>query len=185
MNPQKPRTPRQELEASLTALLLGELPADKAAELRELMAKDTELARLYERLEQTIGLVRETAAPAEQGTQSAPPELSTKPREQLLQHFKTIAPKAFANPKGRPIRVSEFAIAAGIVAFIGVAAWFTFNSTQYSFSSTSRISQVDVGEPGRGTTDMIEDDMTELAKARPQSPVSSIADQTTARLAAE
>jgi Mg-chelatase subunit ChlD len=139
MKSEKPKTPRQELEASLTALLLGELPEQKAAALRESMAKDAELARLYERLEQTIGLVRETAVPAEQGTQSAPLKLSTKRREQLLQQFKTIAPKEFTNPKSRTIRARELAIAAGIVAFIGFAAWFTFNLTQGSYSSMSRI----------------------------------------------
>src|SRR5690242_3518289 len=113
MKPEKPKSPRQELEASLTALLLGELPAEKAAALRELMAKDAELAQLYERLEQTIGLVRETAAPAEQGTQSAPLKLSTKRREQLLQHFKTITPKEFTKPERRKIAARELAIAAG------------------------------------------------------------------------
>ena len=46
MNSDKPKTPREELEASLTALLLGELPAEKAAALRELMAKDAELVKL-------------------------------------------------------------------------------------------------------------------------------------------
>src|SRR6266436_1935245 len=139
MKPQKPRTPRQELEASLTALLLGELPAEKAAALRELMAKDAELARLYERLEQTIGLVRETAGPAEQGTQSAPLKLTTKRREQLLAHFKTAAPKEFTKPERRQVAIRELAIAAGIVAFVGAGAWFMFNLTQDSYSSMARI----------------------------------------------
>jgi hypothetical protein len=159
MKPEKPKSPRQELEASLTALLLGELPADKAAALRELMAKDGELARLYERLEQTIGLVRETAVPTEETTlHSAPLKLSTKRREQLLAHFKTVAPKEFAKPNRREIRVRELAIAAGIVAFIGVAAWFTFNSTQLSFSSMSRMNEVEVVELGRPSAAMLASD---------------------------
>jgi len=139
MNSKKPRTPHQELEASLTALLLGELPADKAAALRELMVKDAELARLYERLEQTVGLVRETAAPSEQTLQSAPLKLSNKRREQLLAHFKTVAPKEFTKPERRKIAARELAVAAGLVAFIGIAAWLTFNLTQESLSSTSRV----------------------------------------------
>jgi len=40
--------------------LLGELPADQAAALQQAMAQDPELAKLYERLKQTIALVRET-----------------------------------------------------------------------------------------------------------------------------
>lgn len=171
MKPQKPRTPRQELEASLTALLLGELSVDKAAALRELMAKDQELARLYERLEQTIGLVRETAVP-EQGAQSAPLKLSTKRREQLLQHFKTIAPKEFAKPKRRAIEARELGIAAGIVAFIGMAAWLMFNQTQHA--SKSSMSQVDVLESGRGVTEMVAKDVEKLV---PPSTVASVTEQ--------
>ena len=50
MNPDSPRPPREELEARLTALLLGELPDEEAAALRELIAKDAQLAELHERL---------------------------------------------------------------------------------------------------------------------------------------
>jgi Mg-chelatase subunit ChlD len=171
MKPEKPKTPRQELEASLTALLLGELPAEKAAALRELMVKDVELARLCERLEQTIGLVRETAVPAEQG-QSAPLKLSTKRREQLLQRFKTFAPKEFTKPTSRAIRARELAIAAGIVAFIGMAAWLTFILPE-SYSSTSRL-KVQSAQPSAA-----------IVASYSRSPVGSVTDQKTARLATE
>src|SRR5260370_10064327 len=67
MNPDSPIDPRQALEASLTALLLGELPPDQAAFLRHVMAGDPELAKIHQRLKQTIELVRETeATPATQ-----------------------------------------------------------------------------------------------------------------------
>jgi Mg-chelatase subunit ChlD/uncharacterized protein involved in exopolysaccharide biosynthesis len=177
MKPEKPKTPRQELEASLTASLLGELPADKAAALRELIAKDVELARLYERLEQAIGLVKETAAAPEELTAGQPAlKLSGKKREQLLAHFKTVAPKEFERPQRREVRVRELAIAAGLVAFIGVAAWLTFNATQESFSSRSQISHG--RESGRGATTIVAND-------GPQSTVGSMTDQLTARQAAE
>src|SRR5436309_3821790 len=97
MKSEKPRTPRQELEASLTALLLGELPAEKAAALRELMVKDAELAKLYARLDQAIGLVKETTAVPEEKTVVQPAlKMSGKKREELLAHVKTVAPKEFA-----------------------------------------------------------------------------------------
>src|SRR5882724_6039393 len=100
MKSETPKTPRQELEANLTALLLGELPAEKAAALRELMAKDAELERLYERLEKAIGLVRETTAGPEEKTIAQPAlKLSGKKREELLAHFKTVTPKEFEKPK--------------------------------------------------------------------------------------
>src|SRR2546423_1935466 len=62
MTPDVPNNPRAELEARLTALLLGELPADEAAALRERIAHDAELAKLYAQLEHTIELFRATAA---------------------------------------------------------------------------------------------------------------------------
>lgn len=61
MNSDAPKSLREELEARLCALLLGELPADEAALLREILAHDAELAKLHDRLKQTIDLVRETA----------------------------------------------------------------------------------------------------------------------------
>lgn len=90
MNPESPQTPREKLEARLTALLLGELSAEEAAATRDAIAHDAELSQLHERLKQTIGLVRETvASPA--GELAAKPEelrLSATRREKLMEHFK-------------------------------------------------------------------------------------------------
>ena len=68
MSPDMPTPPRKELEVRLTALLLGELPADEAAALRQAMEQDVELANLYQRLKQTIDSVREIAASPEEQT---------------------------------------------------------------------------------------------------------------------
>jgi len=62
VNPDLPNTPREELEAGLTALLLGELPAQEATALREIVAKDARLGELHERLKRAIELVREANA---------------------------------------------------------------------------------------------------------------------------
>ena len=40
MNPDMPKPSREEVEVRLTALLLGEMSAEEAAALRELIAKD-------------------------------------------------------------------------------------------------------------------------------------------------
>src|SRR5258708_25836512 len=97
MNPENSKTPRQALEAQLTALLLGELPEDQVAALREVLNHDAELSRLHQRLKQTIDLVRDTAtSPAQQTqTQAAPLTLSDQRRQRLLAQFKTIKPKEF------------------------------------------------------------------------------------------
>ena len=81
MNPDLPRSPREELEASLTALLLGELSAEKAAALREVIEHDAELVRLLERLKNTIALVRQTAvSPAEETADQPEPLLLRQDR---------------------------------------------------------------------------------------------------------
>ena len=100
MNPELPPNPRAELEARVTALLLGELSAAEAASMRELIAKDAELGRLRDRLSLTLDLLRETAATPVGETPAQPAALKLSParREKLLAHFKTIAPKEFAPP---------------------------------------------------------------------------------------
>ncbi len=100
MTPDVPPMKREDLEAKVTALLLGELPPDEAALLRELIARDAGLARLHDRLKLSLELLRETIATAE----PAPPEplkLSHEKREKLLAQFKTVAPKEFAEPAER------------------------------------------------------------------------------------
>src|SRR5579863_1326808 len=120
MNPDNP-TPREILEARLTALLLGELPADEAAALLAKVGEDAELTALYARLEKTIPIVRATAAqPAtEAAEQSAPLQLSAGRREKLLAHFKTVAPKEFEETYRQRRRRVVMELAAAI-AILGV-----------------------------------------------------------------
>jgi len=118
MTPESPIDPRQALEASLTALLLGELPPDQAAFLRQVMAGDPELAKMYQRLKRTIDLVRETeTTPVDQpAVEPATLKLSDERRQELFQHFKTIAPREFAEPPRR--RVPWLLPVAAAVAFL-------------------------------------------------------------------
>jgi Mg-chelatase subunit ChlD len=122
MNPDSPKNQRETLEARLTSLLLGELSHEEAASLHQDLSHDPELSKLYDRLQETIGVVRETMhAPAEHNTEPAEPlRLSDERREKLLAHFKTVAPSEFEKPKGRATRVIlELAIAASIVVILG------------------------------------------------------------------
>src|ERR1035437_9938477 len=122
MNPEMPQKPQDAFEASLTALLLGELPHEQASALHQKLAQDPELAKLYERLKHTISLVRETiSSPATQTAgQPTPLKLSDQRRQKLLQHFKTVAPKEFAPPRWRPVRwLVPVGIAAALVVILG------------------------------------------------------------------
>jgi Mg-chelatase subunit ChlD len=122
MNPEMPQKPQDELEARLTALLLGELPHEQAAAMHQKLAQDAELAKLYERLKRTINLVRETlASPAAQtADQPTPPKLSAERRQKLLQQFKTVAPKEFVQPRRRAMPwLVPVGIAAAFVVILG------------------------------------------------------------------
>lgn len=122
MNPDVPIPPRDEQEARLTALLLGELPPPEAAALRQALAQDAALALLHDRLKQTIDLVREAvshpepAAPAS----AAPCQLSEDRRQKLLAQFKTVVPKEFVRP--RRARISWFVPLSAAAALVGLLA---------------------------------------------------------------
>src|ERR1035437_2347673 len=121
MNQDSPIDHRSAIESSLTALLLGELPHEEAAALHQKLAQDAELAKLYERLKQTINLVRETiSSPAAQTAgQPTPLKLSDQRRQKLLQQFKTVAPKEFAPPRRRAMPwLVPVGIAAALVALL-------------------------------------------------------------------
>ncbi len=121
MNPELPPNPRAELEARLTAYLLGELPAHEAAALRQALDDDAELAKLCERLKPAIKLVYESAKTApSSATATEPLKLSDDRRQKLLAHFKTIAPKEFAAPPARK-KINWLSIAAVIVMALMLA----------------------------------------------------------------
>ncbi|HWD92360.1 MAG TPA: von Willebrand factor type A domain-containing protein [Verrucomicrobiae bacterium] len=114
MTPDFPQNEREQLEAKLTAFLLGELPPDETVALCQAMEHDPELAALYKQLKVTVELVRESAAEpvTEKAAPSAPLKLSGERREKLLAQFKTLAPEEFAQPR----RVMDWLIPVAAVA---------------------------------------------------------------------
>src|SRR6266571_8499203 len=141
MNPDFPRNPRDELEASLTALILGELPADQAFTLGRAIERDAELSKLYELLKRTIELVRQTAAsPTDESvSQPAPLKLGDPRRQQLLAHFKTVAPKQFAAPPRRSTRWLVPLAAAAAVMFLAAITLPSLSKTKSRAQSISII----------------------------------------------
>jgi Mg-chelatase subunit ChlD len=123
MNPDAPKTPQEEMETRLIALLLGELPEAEAAAWSAAISSNPELAKLHDRLSQTISLVREATAKATEpaSEQTAPLQLSEERREKLLAHFKTVRPAEFT-----PVRhqlkswLVPLAATAALVFFLGV-----------------------------------------------------------------
>src|SRR5438046_2782600 len=131
MNTEFPTTPREELEAKLTALLLGELPADEAFALGRAIEQDADLAMLYARLKATIGLVQEaTVAAAAQSAPASDLKLSSERREKLLAQLKTVKPKEFAELEQHRTTWAVPMAAAAIVMLLGVLALPNFVKTR-------------------------------------------------------
>ncbi|SVC63500.1 uncharacterized protein METZ01_LOCUS316354, partial [marine metagenome] len=76
--PQEPEnsSPREELEARVLAMLLGEADAAERAEIESLLVKDSELRAYREQMEQTLGLVGEASQSLWPTEESAAPKLS-------------------------------------------------------------------------------------------------------------
>ncbi|MGH7968093.1 MAG: anti-sigma factor family protein, partial [Limisphaerales bacterium] len=124
MSVEFPSDPREALEASLTALALGELTPDQEAFVRQAMAQDPDLAGRFERLKQTIDMVRVVEADPT-GSPLEPPvalRLSDERRQALLQTFRTVTPPQFARERRRKINWAiPAAMAALFVVVVGVA----------------------------------------------------------------
>ncbi len=125
MNPEQPS--REQIEARITALLLGELPAAEAELLRWTISQDPELQKVHDQLKLTIGFVREavknpTGASLERDT---PLKLAQDRRQTLLAHFKTARPRPQPPQKLswlRPIKVSPLISALAVFTFIALLA---------------------------------------------------------------
>jgi hypothetical protein len=129
MNPEQPRSPREELETRLTALLLGELSPEEAAATRRAIAQDATLARLYQRLQRTIELVQHTslgvATPST--PESAPLRLSEERRKQLFTQFQAKPlPTLGFRSRRRTSWLVPISIAVAMLAMIGVTSFFLF-----------------------------------------------------------
>ena len=122
MNPDKPS--REQIEARITALLLGELPAEEAELLRWTISRDPELQKLHGRLLLTVGLVREVVAHPEEASaeKAVPRTLSDERRQKLLAHFKTPRPMPKALFWLKRIEVRPLVGALAVVVLLGLLA---------------------------------------------------------------
>src|SRR6185436_3981186 len=117
MNSDFPQTPREELEARITALLLGELSPEEADLLQRRIAEEPDLLRLQNQLKQTIGLVREATGSSEHElAQSAAPKLSAERREILLKTFQVKRPKQFKPKRQWNTQWREVAALAAMIS---------------------------------------------------------------------
>ncbi len=146
MNPESPKSPREELELRLTALLLGELSAAEAAAVRAALAKDPELARLHEDLKATIRLVREaTVSSSDAASAQTPPNKLSEERRKILRTHFAIPPLKQSDRKPRPsfpIRLVEVLAVLAIVAVLAAMILPNFVRARTSSQSNAVINNL-------------------------------------------
>ncbi|HXI53482.1 MAG TPA: hypothetical protein VNH84_18345, partial [Candidatus Saccharimonadales bacterium] len=93
----------EDMEWRITALLLGELSPEEAAALQEIIAASPALAQLHQRMQHTVGVVRDAVHAPETAPADAPSalKLSAERREKLLQTFKVIPPGRLEKERAR------------------------------------------------------------------------------------
>jgi secreted protein with Ig-like and vWFA domain len=156
MNPEQPS--REQIEARITALLVGELPAAEAELLRFTISRDPELQKLHDQLKVTIGFVREAMHhPAgAQVERETPLKLAQERRQTLLAHFKTTRPQpaqklSWLRRIGIPSPQSLMVAAIIILVICGLAAIILPNfvkarSTSLSNSIINNLHQIDAAK---------------------------------------
>jgi Mg-chelatase subunit ChlD len=177
MIPEQPITPREELESKLTALLLGELPPEQAFALGRAIEQDPELKTVYERLKQTVQIVREASSAITEPTASLPAKLklSEGRRQQLLQHFKTVRPAAFVQKP--PQKFSLLRVAAMVAVICMLTVVFVPSLSKAKHGSRQSFGFFSSGGNGTLQTASVtapsEDDARKLAKSRERFRVAS------------
>ena len=148
MNPDQPS--REQIEARLTALLLGELPADEAALLRWAIAHDAELKKLHDQLQLAIGLVREVAV---KPTAAGPLKLADARRQKLLAHFQTPRPKPakelfwLKRIELRPLATALVLVAVvALLAAISIPNFVKARATSQANSIINNLRQIDAAK---------------------------------------
>ncbi|HZM04569.1 MAG TPA: von Willebrand factor type A domain-containing protein [Candidatus Saccharimonadales bacterium] len=136
MSPDLPPNPREELEAKVTALLLGELSPEEAARMEEMIAKDAELGRLRQQLILTMGLLRESAVLSDSL------KLSAARREKLLARFKTITPEEFVQPFRPKISWRIPVAAAAALALLAVVVIPNFTRVRTASQENSIVNNL-------------------------------------------
>ena len=143
----KPKPSREQLEARVVAMLLGEASPFEEEQLRVQLKTDAALAKFCAGIEQTLPLLRESLDVGQALKAKSPkPRLSRKRRTELKQLFRN----APGLPKRKVVRVSfrkAVAIAAAVCAVLLVATGLLLPSLAKSKDRMASNSTAMPGQP--------------------------------------
>lgn len=169
MNSELNPSEREQLEARITALLLGELPEAEAAALQQAISHDPELAHLHDELKRTVSLLPEAVADQESL------RLSNARREKLLGSFKVLRPRELCRGSERKADLRTWLALAAMIAvlLIFAAALLPELSRSRSKSQYAAVARKDLPEAqnlrGFGVKDLV----SNLEIAQPKGNISS------------
>ncbi|HXJ71439.1 MAG TPA: hypothetical protein VNM37_01255, partial [Candidatus Dormibacteraeota bacterium] len=156
----------EDMEWRITALLLGELSPEEAAALQETIAASPALAELHQRMQHTVGVVRDAVHAPETAPADAPSalKLSAERREKLLQAFKVIPPgrlekeRARRQPRRPVFSFREWGNVAAMAAALVLLAGGVMFLQSPSGQTTKLASYVngDASDRGRKFSDWVE-----------------------------
>jgi len=130
----------EERDARLTALALGELRPNEAAELHRALAADPALARAFALRQKTIGLVQETITGEAGIPAGAPTRLTAERREKLLEMFAARpSERAAATGNWRKAWYVPISAAAALIGLL-VAAVFILGGSRTRYGAVAKIS---------------------------------------------
>lgn len=173
------KLPREEIEARITTMLLGELPENEAVELMEFVSNDADLLKVYHELRRTISLVDEASELSERVT------LSEDRREKLLASFKSLQPPELAEKLEARIDWRNWAAMAAMVGLLLGGAtlaldipgrFYKARTTAQSFGRSNDFEEQGREKMflrGRGEpefTGVLEDKNRQVSAAPPQRP---------------
>lgn len=129
MNPGSPNDLREQAEARIVALLLGEASPFEEAAVQDLLKQDTGLAAFHEEMKQVLALVQAASVKTAENQSATPPGLRFSPerRQALLRKIATppgtLAP-IIPLPVWRRRWLVPVSIAASLLGLVGLFLWW-------------------------------------------------------------
>ncbi len=183
MNTNSNNNRREELEARIVAMLLGEANESEKAELEAEIQKNTELADYYKQMEQTIHLIKESLSAQNQTSEAGdnaalnenqddngkPQTLSPKRREVLLKFFNKPRKKLKKQAEQKKVSTLNVAVRlAAVFLILSIIAALLLPSMTKAKAKAQRTSEASIRKQTEFELQMLQEEMSEKQNRQPQ-----------------